>query len=282
MKPEKSIEYFSAYYEGTLEPVLKDQFESLLMSDALIAEQYAGFVDSIESLAVLADNRPEAPTDLHEIIMRKVDLNAYELKKSQSKFSFANLKVGFIGLAASIALGAAFMALNPSNSKDSTASMIPGSSNALAVYAGLSLEVVDGKVMMNLNSTMPETVTVSNAETGAQMKQYNLKANQSLIAPILNELAEGSVASINTLNGADQLIIAIPAPSAERNISGEGSILEMAKAFANYSQKPVQLLMKDTSTPVRWKFVSNDPMKAQFELHKVQVELKDGLIRLRD
>ncbi len=280
MKPEKSFEYFSAYYEGTLDPVLKDQFEKLIATDPSVSEQFASFVDSIESLAVLAEIRPVAPTDLHEIIMRRVDHNAFELKKSQSRFSFANLKIAWFGAAAALALIAAVVALRPSNSSAYGAGFSPNE----AVKQGQPLQVAmeNGSVIISVVSANAEKVRVTNLDDSKLIKEYTLKANQPLNSPILNDQQLGALLKIEAVTSKEEILVAIPSRIAEQKSSGEGTLLEMAKAFSNYYQKPVEIRFADATKNIRWKFVSHDPMSASFEVGVVKIELKEGLYRLRD
>ena len=282
MKPEKSFEYFSAYYEGTLEPVLKDQLEHLLAEDSSVAEQFASFVDSIVSLNALSTSRPDAPADLHEIIMRKVDQNAYELKKSQSRFSFANLKVAWFGLAASAALVCAFVALRPNTNTASGfgAGVVP-TSGIQHTNDQLIVSNIKSELTITLKSARAENVKVTDLDSSLLVKEYSLKPNQVLRAKIYSEIQDSSLLKIESVTGKDEIILAIPSRVASQKLSGEGTIVEMAKAFAGRYQVPVQLMMPDLTKTVRWNFESKNLDLAKFELEPIHFEQKEGIVRLR-
>ena len=54
MNHDKAREFFSAYYEGTLESGLRQQLEARFRADAHLKADYAAFVETIEALGELA------------------------------------------------------------------------------------------------------------------------------------------------------------------------------------------------------------------------------------
>src|SRR2546429_9984360 len=83
MNQEKAKEFFSNYYEGTLEPGLAQALEHAMSRDGGIRDDYHHFEQSYEELSSLKFETIEIPFDLNDKILANIDRHIYDNRRSQ-------------------------------------------------------------------------------------------------------------------------------------------------------------------------------------------------------
>src|SRR5581483_925490 len=73
MNQEKAREFFSAYFEGVLEPGLKQSFEARLAADAMLQADYAAFSETMGELRTMPEEEIEAPIFLSDRVATRLD-----------------------------------------------------------------------------------------------------------------------------------------------------------------------------------------------------------------
>src|SRR5688500_10784952 len=97
MNASKAREFFSSYFEGTLDAGLRQAFERRLHTDAEIQAEYRAFERTMGQLSTLKDLEVEVPFDLHERISARVDLHIFEAKRAKGSPWIAMWKPLLIG-----------------------------------------------------------------------------------------------------------------------------------------------------------------------------------------
>src|SRR5947209_1700267 len=105
MNLAKARDYFSAYYEGSLERGLKQAFETRLAEDAQLQAEFAAFEKTMKGLEAFGAVEIEPPADLHERITARLDHAIWEQKRTASRFTGLGWwKMGFMGAAVAAGL----------------------------------------------------------------------------------------------------------------------------------------------------------------------------------
>src|SRR5687767_3235474 len=106
MNADKAREFFSSYFEGTLDAGLRQAFELRLETDAETQAEYRAFERSMGQLDTLKDIEIEIPYDLNEKISARVDRHIFEAKRTKGSPWLAFLRPMAIGgLAAAAIIG---------------------------------------------------------------------------------------------------------------------------------------------------------------------------------
>src|SRR5579859_1468627 len=108
----KARDYFSAYYEGSLDRGLKQSFEARLKEDAQLQAEYRAFERTMAGLGALGRIEIEPPADLHEKISARLDRAVWDQKRAKTNSWFALWKVFVLGAAAATAVFVGFYKLN--------------------------------------------------------------------------------------------------------------------------------------------------------------------------
>jgi len=80
MNPVKARDFFSDYYEGLLEPGLKQAFERALKSDPHVQEEYKQFEIVMGQLGSFDKKPVDSPFNLYDKITARLDLADLEAK----------------------------------------------------------------------------------------------------------------------------------------------------------------------------------------------------------
>src|SRR5688572_18563817 len=169
MSHDKAREYFSAYYEGTLERGLKETFERALSTDAQVQAEYRAFERLMGSLDVMKTEAPEPEFDLHEAIARRLDKHIYEETRKAKHPIFAWWKSAALGGLATVALVATILQLRTNQTGPGTAHLVP-------IVASERFELKSANGSFNLHySTSGEKTILVRAADGSVLEQRELK-----------------------------------------------------------------------------------------------------------
>lgn len=278
MNLDKAREYYSDYFEGSLEPGLRDQFERELSENADVKEDYAGFVQAMNAFADLREDEVEVPFDLHDRILARVDLNIWEKERSKPKGLGAwwrTLALG--GVAALGIIGTLYTIVNKSGGTASSASIVSGGSASLnPVFLANGQQLT-----LQLNAAKGVVLKVLLQETGAELSKVVFDRPQ-VDAPIRFTGAGGKLVKIVLSNGdrVSETLIAVPGDSATKAATN-ATVGQFAIAMASYYKVPVQVPQDKVNETVTYELSgtsAKDAPKSTISESKITVESRGGLI----
>lgn len=232
MNAHKAREYFSAHYEGSLDRGLRESFERVLRSDAQIQAEYKAFCRTMDQLGQFGIPDVEPPSDLHDRIMARLDLNAWE-QKQQKKPAFAWWKTAFV--AAAVIAIAAFGAIRAGQDTSGTpteAGVVP----QMPARARLDVKPAQNGVSLSYPRVGRRVVSILDAD-GQEKERIEL-VNQAIEGKLLTN--EGSTAAIVEIVIEDaHTWIALPGQGDLIPAVGQGDIRQLALDIANQCRIPV-------------------------------------------
>lgn len=252
MNANKAREYFSAYYENELSQGLRQQFESALASDPKLQDEFAQFVQAVSLMTEMKDEEIEVPSDLSEIIARKVDKHVYDLRETAKPGIFGQFRLAMLGGIAVVAILATFFAINSQSAgKIGQANLIPSAqSSADLKYDGSTIRLV-------VTAGEKMSVKVTNAETKALVNETTLD-HRNLNSPLTNQQAAPVVLDIDFSNNVQELTVVLPGTAETKVLQGSGTALDFAKAVAQTFRTPVLVRLKDRDAKMDWSFDSGE------------------------
>jgi anti-sigma-K factor RskA len=260
MNNDKAREFFSSYYEGTLDFGLTQSFEQKLRTDSALMADYAAFVETMNELDAMRYEEIEVPVTLSDRIATRIEQVA---EKSSSR-AIPAWMVWFRGLsmgaAAAAVIGVAFVTLNNNFKADgpvATGNVISTDINV----DHLNFRYNDGKVLVQYKPSSARTVVISSGVTGKEMQRFTLDG-KSLDSPLENTLTETSLFDVQVLGETQKATIAIPGIERSNEKSGSGDVKKFAAALAGFYRVPVVLEISNLSKPVTWEFNVSDVREA--------------------
>lgn len=240
MNLAKARDYFSAYYEGSLDRGLKQTFEAHLNEDSKLQAEYAAFEKTMKGLEAFGAIEIEPPADLHEKISARLDHAIWEQKRVNSRFAGLGwLKLGIMGAAVAAGLVLALFKLN-GHSSANVASVFPtGSSSEFAFKPGnqgldLSYPSVDHATVIIKNA---------NGEVTASLPLNHQGINDK---PLENKSDSAQLLSVETEDQSTPVTyVALPGSTRDTNTVGKGTLKSLALALAGHYGKPVIIQAPD-------------------------------------
>jgi hypothetical protein len=279
MNQNKARDFFSAYYEGSLEGGLKQSFESTLRSDANLRSDYAAFVETVEELDMLKHEVIEIPIFLSDRIASR--LEEVQTKQKVGFPIWTNWIKGFAvaGLAA-VAIVGALPLLNGSRSVG-TSQFLPGASN----LDQIQFKADGSKLTLEYQPSASKTVVVSSAISNKEIQRFNLDG-QRLECPIENSFQTASIFKIEVLGDKASNLVALPGKTTAKAKASEGSVQDLALALSGHYRVPVLIEAADVTKHVSWNFTSADARSAASQAVEPEGfsvdQRQDGLIEIMD
>jgi hypothetical protein len=261
MNLAKAKDYFSAYYEGSLERGLKQSFESRLREDAQLQAEYRAFERTMQSLEALGHVEIEPPSDLHDKIAAHLDKVIYDQKRQAAPtLSLTAWWKGFV-FAGAVAAGliVAFLKFGPAAASHEMG-ILPGASPAATYDSQFKFGALQHAVTISPNNGDRPMVTLRDA-SGNVIDSFDLKDKAQ---PIQNQSTVPFVVTIETTDQSKPVsVVAIPGKAKDPSTSGQGTVQSLATAIAGHFNTPVIILNKeDASKVAAWDFSSNDPVSS--------------------
>ncbi|MBL8086805.1 MAG: hypothetical protein JNM85_01885 [Chthonomonas sp.] len=250
MNLNKARDYFSGYYEQTLEPGLRQAFERGLQEDAQIQAEYAAFVKTVESIQTLSHQEIEIPFDLHDRISARLDRHVWETEQNRKPNWFSQWwrSIALGGVAVAAIGGVLFSIANPSKGgSTSQAGAFPSVENKKPL-----LTFESGQLYVNAPAQPGATLKVLRGTAGEPVVSIDLSKNR-VRSPLRNEQNEPTLLSVLVGDEAPILVI-VPGQTPSTKKAGSGTLLEMAKALSDAYRVPVQLTAKNLESTVTWEF----------------------------
>lgn len=245
MKLDKARELFSDYYEGTLDPGLRQAFEAVLRNDAIAKSEYESFAEMMGELNILAARPIEPPTFLSDRIATRLELAAE--KRTRSLWSPMRWLKLTGAVAASIAIIAGgYLGLTNRNGRASEANVIP----VAFEVPGLHVVGMMGKVTVEFLPTGRQTVSISTTD-GKKLKEVEVEG-RSLVFPLENPNTSSVVFKLDVSGEKTPLYVVVPGSSSSMRVNGTGNVAEFAKAVADRYHIPVSLQSSNLSRSLSW------------------------------
>lgn len=256
MNANKAREFFSSYFDGTLEPGLRQSFERRLETDAIVQAEYKAFERTMGALDAMREIEVDVPTDLNERIQARLDKHIYDQRQSDRPALFGWWK----GLAvAGIGALAIFGAVQSLNQPNGTAAVGSLGSSPATVEVPMKVELVDGKPTLYFRPTGKRTVVIRDAIDNTVRQSVDLDSNM-LRSTLTNSGSQASLTSVDPGDGSNPLVVAIPGTDAKPRKSGQGTIQEFVLAMADHYSITVTLETSSLDRTVVWSFDTSDPI----------------------
>lgn len=251
MNSSKARDYFSEYYEGSLDAGIRQQFELALNNDSELKSEYSEFVAALAMVDSLTDEDVEVPFDLADKISARIDKHIWETKQTAKAGLFSNWRMALIGGLGVVAIGAAFVAMQPNTGSQTPASLVGSGSAKRTEQVDLSYR--DGKVRLIVPAGFEANLVVRDLDTGATVQSVELKS-RSLDAPIQNSKPDAAVLVVSLAPRSESLTVVIPGTTDQADKVGEGNPAAYAKAVAQIFRTPVLMRVKDNEKTITWNF----------------------------
>lgn len=189
MTTDKAREFFSSYYEGTLEDGLRLSLDQALREDADLREEYDLFSQTMKELDTLGEFEAPAPFDLHDRIVARLE-EAEQKKVVPMLTVWRNVAIGLV--AASLIFGAIF-SIKARSGASSTASTGPvievPAKQAAPLRPTFSYTAAKG-FTVEVQSERSVWLRVDTAPDNKQIQRLDVQPNQPVVAPLTNTNAE--------------------------------------------------------------------------------------------
>lgn len=256
MNLAKARDFYSDYYEGSLEDGLRQAFERAKASDPHIEADYREFCLAMDKLNSLAEIEIEVPQTLHETISARIDRHIWETERATPRKGIFSWRLPIYGAVAAAAIASTIFAINrQSDGGPSEASFIPGT-RVQRDTPPPSLAVVDGSVHLKYASKEKLKITVRDDVSGLIIKELN-PGKGNVDSPITNERPDPVIVKIEFSDGSAPIRLVIPGTRTEAKLSGEGKLSELAVAISETYRVPV-LLPESDDARVKWSFAAAD------------------------
>ncbi|MBS1706239.1 MAG: hypothetical protein JST40_10220 [Armatimonadetes bacterium] len=275
MNVNKARDFYSDYFEGTLESGLKQAFERALREDATIQAEYQAFTRAMEALGTMKDEEIEVPYDLHDRISARLDKHIWDQKqKAKPNFFSAWWRTLAVGGLATVAIIATVTTLfNTNSGRNSTANAIPisGGQRESVQFAGdhQSLIITAGKAGGGEISMVPE-----------RGDTVMMKLDSPMNRPIQNIEPQSMALIVRTKLGKEKFTFVLPGKDAKPVLTGEGDALDIAGALADTFQRPVQVLGGTDKSPWNLNGIAVERVN-EAKIDKYAASLSGGIIILK-
>lgn len=266
MNLSKAREYFSAFYEGSLDRGLREGFERALKTDAQIQAEYKAFERTMMQLDAMKATDVEPPTDLHDLIMARIDKNVWDQKQKR------NPVLSWWKSAIAVGVAATVIAIGVLQSGKGTAANEAG----LTMPSNASLDVRAGEKSVFLDyAPNGHHQVIIKSDDGKVLESLDLNGKPIRDKVLRNATKVAIMMSVEI--DKSPTWIALPGTDRSNRSAGKGTIKDLALEIANACNVPVVLKVKDIDAETSWKLDSTDAhataMSAVSAMSK-QVELR--------
>lgn len=251
MNLNKAREYFSAYYEGTLDKGLAQSFERSLREDAQLQAEYRAFESTMEELSSMSAP-VEVPDDLHERISARLDRHIWENKQTQRTGITSWWRILAIGGAAVAVIALALIQANGAGGK-TPSNTTPATTIPAPINSERKLEIkpqING-VTLSYSSTDAKAVTISDSE-GKELNKYTVGGNVELKDQFLGNTGDRANIFVVKVGDEAPVYIALPGSKPAEFTAGNGTLLQFIESVADGYRMPVVLNADTVEQNVVW------------------------------
>ncbi len=250
MNLHKAREYFSAYYEGSLDRGLREGFERTLRTDAQIQAEYRAFERTMVQLDSMKTVEIQPPDDLHERILARIDRAQWD-QKQRRPAPFAWWKSALLVGAVATAITLAVFQSRPTQGVNQAGFDPIVANPTLAVHAtelGVSLDYAPaGK----------HTVVIREAD-GTELERIVITGKPMRDKVLSNPTPAAKAIAID-IDGVTTWVI-LPGRERTMNSKGKGNLRELALEIADGCGVAVVLQVKEPATETSWTLDSADAL----------------------
>jgi hypothetical protein len=259
MNQEKAKEFFSSYYEGTLDPGLKQALEHAMGKDSSLREDYREFENNYEDLGSLKFETIEIPFELNDKILANIDRHLIENRKSQPPAWMMWLRnVAIAGVSCVAILGAVLSLRNLNGERQEAGGFNTGSSKEqLAIEPNTNHDVT-----IRFTPSKTETLVIREGLDGNERRRTTVLEGKELTTTLENQTANAMAFELEIGNNPRSTLIALPGTVASTVKTGQGNLEEFAKALASYYRVAVEVRVTSPALAVTWDFQAPDALNA--------------------
>lgn len=279
MNVNKAREYYSAYYEGTLEPGLKQAFERAMNESAQIQSEYRAFAKTVEAINGLQDEEIEIPFDLHERISARLDKDVWERKQKAGSSWFGRWwqTMALGGVAVLAVVGSLVTIFNPNRNFQQSQAGLVATAHAVPLVSLKGQEL-----LIQADPTPGEKLTVRQEDGTSDLASYDLGSTK-VRSPLHNSSTTPALFTIST--SKTTVYVVLPGTDSTEPSKGAGNTVQLAKALAAAYHVPVMLDSIRGAGEVRWTMSGksvDDAVATKLEGHKVILTKQEGMLKLTD
>lgn len=246
MNLNKAREYFSAYYEGTLDKGLSQSFERSLREDAQLQAEYKAFESTMTELSSLSLVEVELPDDLHEKISARLDRQIWESKQTQRGGIRQWFRIAAIGGLAAAVLGIAIFQ-SSRNDKAIEANPIP----TLANQSKMEINPDAKGISFSYVTSQRRTIVIAD-QAGKELDRIVLPANEQIKnKPLQNPNQHATLLSI-TIGDEPPIWVALPGTGSSQFTPGTGTLKQFIQSLAEGYKTSVILNAGQVDREVTW------------------------------
>lgn len=255
MNHDKARDLFSAYYEGTLEGGLRQQFENRLAQDNTLRADYAAFSETMESLALFAEEEIEIPIYLNDRIATRLEQEEAKRAKRAPAF-LAWLRYSALTGLATTAIVTSVLALNKSNSVATAGFTTSDPSNTNVDHLDFSIKGSD--VLVHLTGDASKSLVISSEPSGRVIRRLN-SDHTTVEVPLHNENPYAALLKVSS-GDLDRATVAIPGKMRDKQPTFSGNLSEFAAAVADRYGIPV-VVRGELKTDLTYTFENGSALK---------------------
>lgn len=275
MNLDKAREFFSAYYDQTLEPGLRQQLESRMRADRSLAADYAAFSATMEALQSLPEEEIEIPLYLSDRIATRLEKEEARRSQSNALLGMWLRRLAFGGVAAVLLVGG-FLSLKGGTGA-ATASLLPGAIESKTELTDQMVFEASGReVRLLYRAGGPRSVSVTAAASDRELQHFSLNGNL-LDSPLKNGNPGVALLKVTATNDGTA-VVALPGRIRSTEKDGTGTLNEFAAALASNYGVPVVVRATDPA-PITWSFDASSAREAATKAlagHQLSVDQRTG------
>ncbi|MCH8979873.1 MAG: hypothetical protein IH945_11620 [Armatimonadetes bacterium] len=278
MNQSKARDFYSAYFEGTLDSGLTQAFERALRTEAEIKAEYEQFVRVMDDLKACR-SPVEPPADLHLKIRERVDAHILSTDRKDRTgilfFAWKPLAYGAVAAMAIIGVVASFTnrSAGPGGPAEAAFASIQESAPAIVFE--------DGETRLNYSAGSQNVVSVYRHSDGTLVFEEVLQS-QTIESPLFNGSDDATLVSVHFASRYGTLFVAVPGSTIQTDGERTGTVLDLMTSLAGKYKVPVVLASDLTAVGMSWQFDGTDAALAcQDELKAIglRVETREnGLV----
>jgi len=260
MTQDKAREYFSAYYDDSLDRGLKQGFEQKLKADPQLSSEYRSFERVMLELGRMQDEVIEVPMYLSDRIATRMEQARVAEQKSSIWLVFK--RYGFAAVAA-VAIVGAGVGLFLHGGKDHEASGVPGIDSDLGSSVNWPSETISiapkaGGAHLEYTSATAKLVEVRDAN-GKVLKSYPVDPKVTLRADLTNPNDAATVFELKVSDSGPDELLAVPGTARSDGDALTGSVQDFGLALANHFGVPVIMNLKGSAQTLNWSLDGRNP-----------------------
>lgn len=253
----KARDYFSAYWDGTLEPGLAAALERRLEQDTELKAEYDEFVRVMAAFEDLSKETVETPVDLHDRIMARIDRQIYESKRATRPAGIFSLwrSLAYGGAATVLIIGG-ILALRGGDGAFTAG--FGGASNQQTLAPELRVGPDRGLIVEWTPAGKGQLVL---ERDGATIDRQS-SDRQEIQRALSNSSPEAELITIRVSPPSRSVHVALPGTARLEPNSGQGDVRSFALALAGTYGVPVMVNVDQLDRKVTWTLTGKQPSDA--------------------